>query len=165
MLKLSVSESRASRRCSCACVVLSLPARQLQPARGMCSWAGGWVRLTSVDFSEASRQSGTCLRHSDSVLGDAARERMKILDLVSICRYSAAEERKSLQKVSSSDDSGTIEPSQHCLLFTHFTIINAGNAIMWVARKDSDLFIWSLCVFITWHTPLQTNKWRHTYYL
>lgn len=73
----------------------------------------------------------TCLRHSDSVWvtqrGGEARERMRILNLDSTCRYSAAEEEKSPQKVSS-DDGFTTEAPHHCLHFTHFTIINHGKA-------------------------------------
>ncbi|GLD60185.1 USP6 N-terminal-like protein [Lates japonicus] len=57
--RVLVREKRTSRRCSCACVVLSLVCR-LPDSRGQLAACGaglrgGRVRLTSIDFSGASR--------------------------------------------------------------------------------------------------------------
>ena len=68
-------ERRASRLCSRACAVLSLVCRladscsssQLAACRAGLSAGRGRVRLTSIDFSGASRQSGTSLRCGDNV--------------------------------------------------------------------------------------------------
>lgn len=100
MLKLSVSDNRASSGCSCACVLLSPPATQLlQAARGMCnvSRAGGesvWpASISAKRLDSRGHVFGT-------VTVFALRERMKI---VCSFKYGAAEEGKSLQKVRSDD--------------------------------------------------------------
>lgn len=120
-------ERRASRLCSRACAVLSLVCRladscsssQLAACRAGLSAGRGRVRLTSIDFSGASRQSGQAFGAVTACgwrLPWTARERMRIVDLVSTCRYSADEEDeqegeeeeeedggKSFKKVSSDD--------------------------------------------------------------
>ena len=89
---------------------------------------------------------------------------MRIVDFVSSCRFSsaAAEEGKSLKKVSCDD--GLVLLNLQCLLFTHFTVISAGDTTTWVATKDMSpvsLYVVLLC-FYNLTNPLQTNKGSYT---
>lgn len=154
MLKLSVSDNRASSGCSCACVPLSPPATQLlQPARGMCnvSRAGGesvWpASISAKRLFSRGHVFGT-------VTVFAPRERMKI---VCSFKYGAAEEGKSLQKVRSDD--GLL--SERLKFTPHTLCINSSDAWTWGTRKD----VLSGCLYmiIMCFGPLQqTNNWRHS---